>query len=212
MTSPIVIVGAGGHARVVIATLRACNAKIAFAVDSDPKLHGKDVSGIEIRGSDELLLKHSPKEFELANGLGSTGSTDRRRDVFDRFRERGFRFRSVVHPTAWVAEDVKMGAGVQLMAGSIVQPGTVLQDNSLLNTGAQVDHDCQVGAHSHIAPGAVLSGGVRVGVGAHVGAGAVIIQGLSVGDGSIIGAGAVVLGDVPAGSLAIGNPAQSRPL
>jgi len=91
----------------------------------------------------------------------------------------------------------------------VVQPAVRVGENTILNTRCSVDHDCVIGAHSHIAPGAILCGSVRVGSGTHVGAGAVVIEGLRIGDAVVIGAGAVVIADVPDGATVVGVPARS---
>ncbi len=90
-------------------------------------------------------------------------------------------FETVIHPSAVIAPEVHIDDGVQVMAGAIVQPGSWLGENVIINTGARVDHDCTIDAHAHVAPGVTLSGNVHVGNGAHIGAGATVIQGIKVG-------------------------------
>jgi UDP-perosamine 4-acetyltransferase len=101
-----------------------------------------------------------------------------------------------------------LGEGVQIMAGTVVQPGSKIGDNTILNTRSSVDHDCEIGAHVHIAPGVTLSGGVRVHDDAHIGAGAVLIQGVEVGASSLVAAGSVVIHAVPANTRVAGMPAR----
>jgi sugar O-acyltransferase (sialic acid O-acetyltransferase NeuD family) len=153
-------------------------------------------------------LHHEPRDVQLVNGVGSVASTSRRQNVYDRFTREGYRFAAVVHPSAIVALEMQLGDGVQILAGAVLQPGSVIGSNAVINTGAIVDHDCALGAHVHISPRAVLSGGVRVGAGAHIGTGASVIQGISIGAGSIVGAGAVVVSDVPSGVTTLGVPAK----
>jgi len=116
--------------------------------------------------------------------------------LFNTFNAKGYRFKTLVDPTAFIAADVELSDGVQVMAGVIIQAGTKIAENTIVNSGAIVEHDCRIGRHVHIAPGAVLSGTVDVGDGVHVGTGATIIQGISIGAGSIIGAGSVVTQDI----------------
>ena len=87
--------------------------------------------------------------------------------------------------------------------------GTRIAENSVINTGAVVDHECIIGSHVHVAPGVTLSGGVQVGDGSHIGTGATVIQGVSIGRKALVGAGAVVLKDVPSGARVAGAPAKT---
>ena len=109
--------------------------------------------------------------------------------------------------TAHISESATLLEGVQVMHMAVVHSEAVVEDNSIVNTGAIVEHHCVVGASSHIAVGAVLCGNVVVGARTHVGANATILQGVRVGSDCIIGAGAVVLHDVPDNSIAVGVPA-----
>ena len=101
-----------------------------------------------------------------------------------------------------------LGKGVQILHHVVVNAGAVIGDNVIINTGAIIEHDCIVGAHSHIAPGAILTGGVRIGEGVLVGAGAVLLPGVTIGDWAVVGAGSVVTKDVAAGAVVKGNPAR----
>lgn len=204
--NPVIVIGAGGHAQVLIDALLLCNADIMGA--TDPMKQGELAPGIPVLGDDEVVLQHPPSSVLLVNGLGSVGSTRRRREVFERFKALGYSFGSVIHPSAVVAKTALLGEGAQIMAGAVVQPGCAIGPNSLINTRASVDHGCRIGAHTHVAPGATLSGDVTLGEGVHVGSGATIIQGVGVGDDSIIGAGSLVLRDVPRRITVAGSPAR----
>jgi sugar O-acyltransferase (sialic acid O-acetyltransferase NeuD family) len=203
---PVIVIGGGGHAMVLVSTLLLCRASILGFVDLNPA--ASSMLGINCLGSDTAVSLHPPAEVLLVNGVGSTGSTAKRREVYERFTREGYRFAAVIHPSVIAALEVQIEDGVQIMAGAVLQPGSKVGSNAIVNTGAIIDHDCIVGAHTHIAPRAVLSGGVRVGAGAHVGTGACIIQGISIGAESIVGAGAVVIRDVPPGVTAVGVPAK----
>jgi sugar O-acyltransferase (sialic acid O-acetyltransferase NeuD family) len=204
---PVIVIGGGGHAKVLVSTLLLCRRNILGFVDLNPT--ASPLLGIWYLGSDAAVLLHAPGDVRLVNGVGSAGSTASRRDVYDRFSHEGYCFATVVHPSAIVAPEVQIEDGVQIMAGAILQPGTCVGSNAIVNTGAIIDHDCVVGAHAHIAPGAVLSGGVHVDSGAHVGTGACIIQGVFIGAASVVGAGAVVIKDVSPGVTTVGVPAKT---
>ncbi|MEQ9449567.1 MAG: acetyltransferase [Rhodospirillaceae bacterium] len=209
----IIVLCAGGHARVVLEILRHGGQKIAGLVDANTALHGTEIVGCPVLGSDDEILKRAPSEVVLVNALGNAPSIgksdlDRRRALFDSFKAKGYAFLNVCSSTAVVAGEVEIGEGCQILTGAIIHPGCKLGDDAIINTGAQLDHDCKIGAHSHVAPGAILGGDVNVGEDVHIGAGAVIVQGVEIGDGAVVGAGAVVLSDVAKGATAVGNPAR----
>lgn len=210
MNRPLILVGAGTHAKMLVDILCLTGREILFATDGNPDKHGTTYRGIEVRGGDEVVLDMDPQTVRLVNGVGSVASPHVRQALFERFAERGFVFESIIHPSAVIAESVTLGQGVQVMACAVIQPDAQLEDNVLINTNATVDHDCHIGAHSHIAPGATISGGVRIGSGCHIGSGASTVQYINIGDGTVVGAGAVVIGDLPEGVTAVGVPA--RPL
>jgi UDP-perosamine 4-acetyltransferase len=206
LTLPVIVLGGAGHAKVLISTLLLQRRTILGFVD--PKESIPTVLGVARLGGDEHVLLQDPSRIRLVNGVGSIGSTDLRRAVYDRFREKGYLFEQVIHPSAEIASGVDGGDGLQVMARVVIQPGTRLGENVIINTGALVDHDCRIEAHVHIAPGVTLSGSVHIGSGAHVGTGATIIQGIEVGERSLVGAGAVVIRNVPAGMTVVGVPAR----
>ena len=203
---PLILVGAGGHARVLLSTLLLLSRRVLGFVDPD-KTH-TDLLSIPYMGGDDAVTRYDPDQVLLVNGVGSVAYIGNRLRVYESFRGRGYRFASVIHPGAIVAPEARLADGVQIMAGAILQTGCVVEENCIINTGARIDHDCVIQAHAHVAPGAVLSGSVHVGVRAHVGAGATVIQGVQIGSDAIVGAGAVVLSDVPESCTVAGVPAR----
>lgn len=208
MSRPIIILGGGGHAKVLIEALRCSNLEIIGLTDPNPDLHGKSIMGVPVLGDDSVLSGYSADRVALVNGLGSTRQPNARRQLYENISSRGFSFANVVHPSAIIAGDVTIGNGVQLMAGVILQPGVALGDNVIINTRVSVDHDCRIGCHSHLAPGVVLSGEVTVGEGVHIGTGASIVNHVRIGDDSLIGAGSLVLRSIPDNVVAYGVPAE----
>jgi sugar O-acyltransferase (sialic acid O-acetyltransferase NeuD family) len=205
---PVILIGAGGHAGVLLNILRLHQRQVLFATDADPEARTKGLDGLDVQGGDDLIGQHSPDRVELVNGIGSAQVPRARRDVFIRFRERGYRFASVIHPSAVVEMSASLGEGVQIMAGAVIQHKVILGDNCLVNSCSSIDHDCVVGSHVHVAPGATVCGGVTIGEMTHVGAGSTIIQGVEVGRSALIGAGSLVRGLVGHGSIVMGVPAR----
>jgi UDP-perosamine 4-acetyltransferase len=197
---PVAILGGGGHARVVIETLRLAGAQVLGVIDSNPAVAERLPAKVKYLGA--RLDSMRPSDCDVAIGVGSidVGEANPRPRLFDQAKAAGFAVRSLCHPAAVLATDAVLGEGSQVMAGAILQPGVVLGVNCLVNTGASLDHDCRIAGHVHIAPGAVLSGGITVGEGVHIGTGAVIIQGIRIAAGAMIPAGAVVTRDVPQGT------------
>jgi sugar O-acyltransferase (sialic acid O-acetyltransferase NeuD family) len=202
---PLILVGSGGHARVLLSTLLLLGRRILGFVDPDKTR--AELLGVPRLGGDDAI-SGDPSRVLLVNGIGSVASIANRLRVYEFFRSRGYRFASVIHPGAIVAPETELADGVQIMAGAILQTGCKVEENCIINTGARVDHDCVIHAHAHVAPGAVLSGNVHVGPRSHVGAGATVIQGVHIGSDAIVGAGAVVLSEVPESCTVVGIPAR----
>ena len=114
---------------------------------------------------------------------------------------------NVIHPNAHLSRFVELGVGVTILAGAVINPGTVIEDNACVNTSASVDHDNHLERGCHVFPNATLTGGVRVGQFAYVGSGAVVAPNLIIHKYSQVGAGAIVLKDVPEGVVVAGSPA-----
>ncbi|CAA7614389.1 acetyltransferase [Magnetospirillum sp. SS-4] len=203
--STIVIVGAGGHGKVLADALLARGEAVAGFVDADSRLHGQTVLGLPVLGGDDRILPG----WLLVNGIGSVADPGLRMRVERSFGQRGFCFLTVIHPAASVARGVSSGEGCQIMAGAVIQADATLGRGVIVNTRASVDHDCRLGDFVHIAPGATLSGGVDVGEASHIGTGAVVVEGVRIGRGCLVAAGAVVVREVPDGARVAGLPARA---
>lgn len=205
---PVVVLGAGGHARVLVDTLLLNGCNIIGVVDNDKSKIGSTILGIPVIGDDGIILDYSIQQIQLANGLGSVGPTKARKDLFETFSKKGYQFPNIIHRTAIIAKNVHLEAGIQIMAAVVLQTGSFIGANTIINTKASVDHDCIIGTNVHIAPGVTLSGAVQVGDNVHIGTGATVIQGVKIGQDSIIAAGAVVIDNVPSGVTIVGVPGK----
>jgi UDP-perosamine 4-acetyltransferase len=211
VSPPIVIVGAGGYARIVVAALRRAGENLVACTDRDPAKRGTVVAGLPVAGDDEWLLRaHPPGRIRLVNAIGSVRQPTARRDVYSRFVSLGYEFASVRDRTATIADDVAFGPGAHVLEGAIVRPGARIGADAIVNMQAAVDHDCRIGDHVHLAPAATLAGDVRVGEISMIGAGATVIQGVAIGRECLVAAGAVVVGDVADGATVAGVPAKVR--
>ena len=205
---PVIILGAGGHASVLIDALQQSGRDIMGITDTDETLWDRELMGVEVLGDDEKIFNVHPERIELVNGLGSVKSTGARQKLFEMWSMRGYTFASVIHPKAILAASVKAVAGVQILAGAIINPHTIIGANTIVNTGAILEHDCAIGNHVHLAPGVNIAGNVSIGSGTHVGIGSTIIQGVTIGDNCLIAAGCVVIQSVPTLSTVMGVPGR----
>lgn len=207
MTSGVAVVGAGGHAKVVIATMRARGLEVAAVYDDSPELAGTTVAGVPVRGPVARMARDGIERAVLA--VGDNRSRRRLAQTLGTALP-GCSFPVVVHPSATVHESVELGEGTLVFAGCVVQPDSSLGRFVILNTAATVDHDCAVGDFAHLAPGSRLAGNVALGEGVFLGIGASVLPGRQVGDWSMVGAGGVVVRDIAPGAVAVGVPARPR--
>ncbi len=191
MTKPYLVLGGGGHARVIVGILATHNILIEAVVA--PELGpAPEFQGIKHLREDDEVKCFDPAKVTLVNALGSLpGKYNLREELFKRFKKAGYQFLTVVSGTAIISKCAILEEGVQVLPGAVLNSCNV-GENSIVNTGAIVEHDVTIGKHCHIAPGAIICGNVSLGNNVHIGAGATVIQGMDIGDGAVVGAGSVV--------------------
>jgi sugar O-acyltransferase (sialic acid O-acetyltransferase NeuD family) len=202
LSGELIVVGAGGHAKVVVATARAAGFRVAAVVDDARERWGCAVLGVAVSGPSAPILQDPTASVVLAIG---DNAARRRLAAGARCR-----FASVIHPSAIIDPTVRLGAGSVVFAGAVIQPDTVLGAHAIVNTAASIDHDCVLGEAIHVAPGTRLAGNVTLGDEVFLGIGVVVIPGISIGARTTVGAGAAVVHDLPAGVVAVGVPARVR--
>ena len=200
----VVIIGAGGHAKVLIDCLRFAGWDVIGCTDADPT--PRTCAGVPVLGKDEILRKLRAQGVEHA--FCALGSNRVRERVGDELLAMEFSLPSVLGPGANVAPSVQVGRGAAILPGASVNIDTVIGDLAIINTNAGVDHDGVIGRAAHIGPGAALAGRVEVGDRSFVATGSAVIPGRRIGADSVVGAGSVVVRDIPAGVTAYGNPAR----
>jgi UDP-perosamine 4-acetyltransferase len=203
----IVVIGAGGHARVVLEILRAAGGhRCVGLLDQDPALEGSVVDGIKVLGLPNQL--HRLRQQNVRGVAIAVGENRARLSYVELVRQHGMELVTLVHPAAVVASTAKIGSGCVVAAGAVVAAAARIGEAGIVNTSSVVDHECEVDAGVHICPGALLAGRVQVGRGAMIGLGAKVLPCLTIGEGAVVGAGAVVIRDVPAGCTVVGVPAR----
>lgn len=210
IASVCVVLGAGGHAKVVIDALREMpDVVIAGLLAGEPTCGGAQVLGVPVLGDDGLLPGLVADGItHFAVGIGGIGPNLLRERLFEQAIAAGLQPFSVVHPSSVISSNAVLEDGVQVFAGAVVNPGARLGRGCIINTGVIVEHDAVVEAFAHLASGCRVAGQVVVGRHAFLGAGATVIQQLTVGASALIGAGAVVIRDVPAHAQVVGVPAK----
>ena len=211
MKRKVLLIGAGGHCKVIVdLLLKSKEYQIAGIIDLNERV-GENVLGVPVIGTDSDMSKLFKKGIRHCFiAIGSVGDSNLRAKLHGLARKAGFAFPSLIHPLALVSPYVALGEGNYIAPGVIINAGTQIGNCCILNTGAIIEHDCKLGNFVHLSSGAVLSGGVTIGDHAHIGAGSVVIQGLKVGIRAMVGAGSVVTKNVRSGIVAYGNPCKER--
>lgn len=202
---PYIIIGGGGHTRVLLGVLRLMGEEVAGILTQDSTIVGNSIMDAIVLGTDGKYTVDKARHT-IVNGVGNKASRNgpglEIRAVVDaRYAGLGFEMATIIAPNANIMPDVKIGTGAQIMAGATLQPGVIIGDGAIINTNASVDHDVIIGNHTHVAPGAILCGGVQIGELTHIGAGATILQGLKIGKNCVIGAGVTLMKNVGDGEV-----------
>lgn len=192
----IVLIGAGGHGKVIAdILLKTVREEIIFY----------DINPSTDRIYDCEVFSEMPKEISSYSTIVCIGNNSlRKKNVM----QLGGPFTKAIHPFSCIGNNVDIGTGTVVMAGSVINPFVTIGKHCIINTCASIDHDCKIDDFVHVSPNATLCGGISVGEGAHIGAGATIIPGISIGKWVTVGAGAVIIQDVPDFSTAVGNPGR----
>lgn len=198
MNNPLIVIGAGGHASVLVDVLLQQQRQILGIVSPEVEYLRNVFVGVPMFTQDLDVLNFDNQSVCLVNGVGSLPGCIRRRNLHNHFYDLGYKFETVVSSNAVVSLYAELGAGVQVMPGAIIQAGVRIGENTIINSGAIIEHDCHIGANNHIAPGATLSGGVVTKDNVHIGTGAVVIESVTINKNVTVGAGAIVTKDIEA--------------
>jgi len=205
VSSGVVVIGAGGHAKVVIELLRASGHPIACCVGTarDPST----CLGVPVRFGDEHL--RILRDEGCTEAFVALGANRVRMRLGALALGLGYRLVNAVSPNAVVSTTARLGVGIAIMPGVVINAEASIGDLAIVNTGATVDHDCIVGRGAHVGPQCGLAGNVTVGDGALLGIGCKVIPGITIAPSMTVGAGSVVVRDLVDGELARGVPART---
>lgn len=203
----LLIIGAGGHGKVVADAALACARwkRVAFLDDRAAELHS--VLGLPVLGGIADLEKHAN---EFAEAVVAIGDAAHRMELLAVCARLGYRLPVVAHPAATVSQFATLGVGCVVFAQAAINAGVQMGAGCIVNTGATVDHDCSLDDGVHVCPGVHIAGSVRVGRGAWIGIGATVREGVVIGSEVTVGAGAVVIGNVKDNATVCGIPARPR--
>jgi sugar O-acyltransferase (sialic acid O-acetyltransferase NeuD family) len=198
---PLLIVGAGGHGRVIADTAESLGyTDIAFCDDAFPDRQSNLTWPI--------IAKSVFSSNPIDNVFVAMGRNETRLSIIKRLIEMNVKLPSLVHPTAHVSRQAAVGIASFVGPQAAVNVGSVLGIGVIVNTAASVDHDCQIGDGVHISPGARLAGSVSVGRETWIGIGAAVRENISIGERVTVGAGACVVADVENNMRVLGVPAR----
>lgn len=203
----LLVVGAGGHGKVVADAAAGTGAWSRIAFLDDDHEAGTTVGSWEILGTMDDAGRFQENCGDLVVAIGAATT---RLELLRRAASEGFTLPVVVHPSAAVSPLAELGRGTVVLAKAAVNPGATLAEGCIVNTGATVDHDCELGQGVHVAPGAHLAGSIRIGRCSWIGIGASVREGATIGAEVTVGAGASVVSDLPDGVTAMGVPARVR--
>lgn len=205
MKKKLMVIGAGGHGRVIADAALDFYERVVF-LDDDASKRGKEYFGCPVAGTfDDRADYKTDYDFIAAIGDNSV-----RANIQKQLENEGFSLATVIHSSAVIGRDVTFGKGTVVLANAAVNTGSRIGNGVIINTCASVDHDCEVGDFVHISPRAVLSGGVSTGNNTWICAGAVVINCKSICADCIIGAGATVINDIEQAGTYVGVPAIRR--
>lgn len=204
-----IIIGAGGHSRVVYDTVRHDpNVETTAFVDNSPRGSKEKIMRTRVEGDHSVIPEL--RDEGVSGFIVAVGDNEIRQAHFETYRDQGLTPVNAVHPEAHVIETVSLGEGNVVTVGSILSTNVSVGDNAIINTGSVVEHETTVGDHVHIGPGCTVAGRVEIGDRTFIGMGSSIKEYTTIGENAVVGAGSVVLDDVPPNTMVAGTPAEVK--
>lgn len=198
------MIGGGGHAAALLEIL-LLQGRDVIAVVAPEITAGKELfKGIKHFKNDNAILDFPPNEVELVNGIGAMPYSGLRTKIHLEFKSKLYQFATVIANSAHVSTNAALAQGAQVLTNATICTGSKIGFGTIINTSASIDHDCEIAAFCHIAPGVIMSGQVHVKESVHIGTGAKVINSIQIGKNTIIGVGANVLKTLPDSAIVYG--------
>ena len=196
MNKEIIMLGSGGHATSLLDILRSHNKSISAVFSQTNNESRINFPNSDHFYNDEDICKFNPEEVLIVNGIGAVPQNETRNKVYQKFKSLRFHFLTLISNSSQLAEDVHLGEGVQILNGVIINSGSTIDYQTIVNTGVIIEHGCKIGSNCHLAPGVIVCGDVRIQDKVFIGPGAILSRGIEIGEGSIIGAGSKILKNI----------------
>ena len=192
-----IVIGAGGHGKVVISTLQAAGIAVDAVYDDNSHRWGTKILGVPVCGPIAELTK-KPHRFRGIIGIGNAQIRQRLVELL------AIEWITAIHPRAFVHSSAQLGEGTVVFAGAVVQPDVIVGQHGIVNTSASIDHDCEIGNFVGIGPGSHLSGTVLIGNRTLLGTGSSVLPNIQIADDVTVGAGTVVIRNLASGCTLVG--------
>ena len=199
----LVIIGAGGHGKVVAEIAKKNNYTIKGFIDDNPNI--KNVGDYKVLGNWSCKEQYKGCSFFVA-----IGNNNIRKTKLEVLIDSGYKVTALIDPSAIVSTSVKLGVGSVVMPNSVINVDSCFGKGCIVNTASSIDHDCKIGDYVHICPGVHIAGTVSIQSNTWVGIGTSIINNLNIGENVMLGAGSVVVDDIPSNTKAYGIPAKVK--
>ena len=211
MKKKLLLIGAGGHCKVVIDLLLGFKEYDLIGIIDLKERVGDNIYGIQVVGTDSDLPMFYKKGIKYCFiSIGSIGDPTLRVKSYNSAQKIGFKFPNLIHPSALISSQITIGCGNYIAPKVVINAGSHVGNNCIINTGTIVEHDCKVGHFVNLCPGSLLSGCVNIGDYSHIGTGSIVSHGLIIGTRVIIGVGSVVVKNMPNSVISYGNPCKER--
>jgi acetyltransferase EpsM len=205
----LIVIGGGGHARVVIEAARSKPEqwRVIGFVDPSPCEETQSRLAVSRLGGDEILPRHPNAALVL--GIGNVDVGDHRQRIVGKVGAPPSRWATVIHNSGSVSPTAEIGSGTVILAGAVVNSRARIGEHCIINSNAIVDHDVLLGAFIHASHGCVVAGGSTIGDGSYIGMGALVRDHITLGRSSLVGMGAAVTKSFEAGAVLVGVPARN---